>query len=95
MWGDYLKTDIVQVAHHGWDNGGSQALYEKINANYALWSNSNQHLNHSSAYGNYIYRMLRGINSNVLFYANCDNSGNPINTTVTFDGGITCTKSAQ
>ena len=29
MWGSYLKSDIMQAAHHGL-NGGSKALYEAI-----------------------------------------------------------------
>jgi len=35
-YGDYLKSDIVQVAHHG-KTGGTVALYEKINADVLLW----------------------------------------------------------
>ena len=95
MWGSYLRTPIVQVAHHGWDNGGSQNLYNEIRAIYGLWSNSNQHLNHGSAYGSYIRKMLLGIKSTVKFYSNCDANGNPINTTVTFDGSIKITTVAQ
>lgn len=29
MWGDYLKSDIMQASHHGL-NGGSVPLYEKV-----------------------------------------------------------------
>lgn len=97
MWGDYLKTNIVQVAHHGWDNGGSQALYEKINADYALWSNSEKHLNATSGNGKTIREMLKKINADIKIYSNTNTNtdGKPMNTTVTFDGGIICTKTAQ
>lgn len=36
MYGDYLKSDIVQVAHHGWD-GATVQLYSLIRAEVALW----------------------------------------------------------
>ncbi len=35
-YGNYLKSDIVQVAHHG-KTGGTVALYEKIDADVLLW----------------------------------------------------------
>lgn len=37
MYGDYLKSDVVQVAHHGLGGGGTAALYELVGAKYALW----------------------------------------------------------
>lgn len=37
MYGDYLKSDVVQVAHHGLGGGGTTALYELVAAKYALW----------------------------------------------------------
>lgn len=37
MYGDYLKSDVVQVAHHGLGGGGTAALYELVAAKYALW----------------------------------------------------------
>ena len=37
MYGDYLKSDVVQVAHHGLGGGGTTALYELVGAKYALW----------------------------------------------------------
>ncbi|MBQ3126501.1 MAG: hypothetical protein IJC15_05465, partial [Clostridia bacterium] len=36
MWGDYLKSDIVQVAHHGYV-GGTVEVYTLIDADTALW----------------------------------------------------------
>jgi len=35
-YGNYLKSDIVQVAHHG-KTGGTVALYERIDADVLLW----------------------------------------------------------
>ena len=35
-YGDYLKSDIVQIAHHG-KTGGTVALYETIDADVLLW----------------------------------------------------------
>ena len=39
MYGNGLATDVVQVAHHGY-NGGDSNMYKKINASYAFWTNS-------------------------------------------------------
>ena len=38
MYGDTLKSDIVQIAHHGY-NGGNDAMYRNIKADTALWTN--------------------------------------------------------
>ena len=36
MWGSYVKSDVVQLAHHGiW--GASEALYADIQADIVLW----------------------------------------------------------
>ena len=41
MYGDYLKSDIVQTAHHGYSTWGNDAgvmmAYEQINATLVLW----------------------------------------------------------
>ena len=38
MYGDYLKCDIMQVAHHGLNNNSTiKALYQKIDAEYILY----------------------------------------------------------
>lgn len=37
MYGDYLKTDVVQMSHHGVSNGGNKELYTLIDADVALW----------------------------------------------------------
>ncbi len=34
---NYLKSDIMQLAHHGFDNGGSASLYETVAAKTLLW----------------------------------------------------------
>lgn len=36
MWGSYLKSDIVQIAHHGYI-GGTVEVYTLIDADTALW----------------------------------------------------------
>ena len=37
IYGTYLKSDIVQVAHHGLGGGGTTPLYELTAAKYARW----------------------------------------------------------
>jgi len=39
MYGSYLKSDIVQVSHHGW-NGATLELYQKVDPDVAMWPNS-------------------------------------------------------
>lgn len=40
MWDTYLKSDILQLPHHGYDNGGGGTFYKKVSAKVALWSQS-------------------------------------------------------
>lgn len=35
VYGDYLKSDMVQIAHHGYN--GTTGLYQKIDADVVLW----------------------------------------------------------
>ena len=37
LFGGYLKSDFVQVAHHGLGGGASRELYEMVDAKYVLW----------------------------------------------------------
>ncbi|MBQ7365364.1 MAG: hypothetical protein IJW46_07180, partial [Clostridia bacterium] len=36
MWGNYLKSDLVQVAHHGF-NGSTIETYSLVSPTVALW----------------------------------------------------------
>lgn len=38
IWGDYVKSDYLQLAHHGWYNGGSWELYQKIKPSVVFWA---------------------------------------------------------
>ena len=39
MYGSYLKSDIVQVSHHGW-NGATLEFYQTVDPDVAMWPNS-------------------------------------------------------
>ena len=39
IYEDELDCDLVQVAHHGYNNGNTD-MYDSINAEYAIWTNS-------------------------------------------------------
>ena len=41
MYGNYLKSDIVQVTHHGYQ-GGTVQVYNLINAPTAIWPGGKQ-----------------------------------------------------
>lgn len=50
-WGDYVKSDYLQLAHHGWTNGGSWDLYRRIMPTVAFWASDDtdfESLVHSS-----------------------------------------------
>ncbi|MBO4322596.1 MAG: MBL fold metallo-hydrolase [Clostridia bacterium] len=40
MYGDHLKSDILQFAHHGYRNGASAEVYSFIGADIGLWPSS-------------------------------------------------------
>ena len=46
IWGDYVKSDYLQLAHHGWYNGGSWEFYRIIEPTVVFWSN------HTTAFEN-------------------------------------------
>ena len=50
MYGSTLKSDIMQLAHHGF-SGGSTTLYSKIAPKYTLWPTSQECFNERSAGG--------------------------------------------
>ena len=39
-YGEDLKCDAVQIANHGWDNGGVLEFYQRCAARLQLWNNS-------------------------------------------------------
>ena len=44
MYGSTLKSDIMQIAHHGF-SGGSTALYQKVAPKWTLWPTSQECFN--------------------------------------------------
>lgn len=44
MYGAYLKSDVVQVAHHGW-NGATTEVYQNVDPEIAMWPNSQSEYN--------------------------------------------------
>ena len=53
-----LKSDIVQLAHHGWE-GGTRELYDMIEAPTALWTNCFYSWQHDWFGGNIIKRLTK------------------------------------
>ena len=53
-----LKSDIVQLAHHGWE-GGTRDLYDMIEAPTALWTNCFYSWQHDWFGGNIIKRLTK------------------------------------
>ena len=88
-YGDYLKSDIVQVAHHGWDNGASLNFYKAVRPDIALWPNCYKHVYASSGYGNLIKGFLNTVNPNMKIFTVTTITNKATNTTLTFGNSIT------
>ena len=52
VYGSSLKCDLVQVAHHGLNNGNTE-MYNSMNADYAIWANNKSGI---TGYGNASWR---------------------------------------
>lgn len=50
MYGSTLKSDIMQIAHHGY-SGGSKSLYQKVAPKYTLWPTSQECFNQRTTGG--------------------------------------------
>ena len=50
MYGSTLKSDIMQIAHHGY-SGGSTSLYQKVAPKYTLWPTSQECFNQRTTGG--------------------------------------------
>ena len=75
MYGDAIKTDILQVAHHGW--GGTVELYKYFKPTIVLWPSDQQNVNNQLKPGKTDYYPVINqslINqSNVLLFVVADN----------------------
>lgn len=40
QYGSHLRSDVVQIANHGWNNCGSVQFYQAVAAQLQLWTNS-------------------------------------------------------
>lgn len=50
MYGSSIKSDIMQIAHHGY-SGGSVELYKNIGAKWSLWPTSQECFNERTTHG--------------------------------------------
>ncbi len=107
MWDkDYMKSDAVQVAHHGWGNGvtsntaakhndniqsGKSSTYAAIRATYGFYSNYNYHMTKYPTVSN----IIKSYRPNAKFYCNTAADGSAANYTMTFNGGIKVTETKK
>lgn len=47
-FGSYVKSDYLQLAHHGWANGGSWELYRAVDPTVVFWSTTTEGFNEQS-----------------------------------------------
>lgn len=99
MWKpEYMKSDIVQAAHHGYRNGAISGVvdshnplrsstYDAIKAEYCLWTQSYYHWTRSDA----VRELLEKINPKITYYCNCEMDGTALNSNFMFNGKITVT----
>ena len=106
MWSaDYMKSDVVQIAHHGYANGVGNShekqlreyttyinnTYKEIAAEYGLCSSPSGRISTIDSH----YKIMKEANSNFsldkVYYNDYD--GIAKNVTMTFKGGISVTKS--
>lgn len=70
-YGEYLKSDVVQVAHHGW-NGLKWEVYELVQPKVAFWPNSSKAL--GDAFTGYNQKLLhREVNRKLLEIVGMEN----------------------
>jgi len=106
MWdASYLRSAVVQVAHHGWNNGVcngqvkskaglsdpfKSTLYSEIKASYGLYSNYYKHMTTSS-----VTTLLKSFRPNFQAYCNTAADGHAANYTFTFNGTIKVTETKK
>lgn len=75
IYGDTLKCDLVQVAHHGY-NGGDTDMYASMAAKYAIWPSSYEDIIERKAHYNPSYGRnffdFRTVEYNIIPYLNGD-----------------------
>lgn len=72
MYGDYLKSDIVQMPHHGYATSGGPAWYKCIGAKIALWSQGFIWINLNKKQSDEVRRWLREAGTGIVIYADPD-----------------------
>ncbi|MBQ7347001.1 MAG: hypothetical protein IJW55_03515 [Clostridia bacterium] len=68
LYGDELKSTVVQAAHHGFADGGNETLYSKIQAEHVFWCYRDSNTDAKD--------WLTAANANVKLYAQCQNTKN-------------------
>ena len=71
MYGTTLKCDLVQVAHHGANNGNPD-MYKSMNADYAIWTQTKENF---TGYGNAESRNFfdhTSVDSNLIPFTSAD-----------------------
>ena len=110
MWSaDYMKTEVVQIAHHSWQNGVTSGhvdmmekkdvpprstCYSKIRPAYGFYSNYSAHIPRG---GKKVLTLLKAYNAQFSednVYCN-DYDGIATDSKMTFDGGIKVTKTSK
>ncbi len=99
IYGDALEASIVQTAHHGYDNGGTEELYRAIKAREILWTHSLQRWapENKGKTGIGPKWLLAAADGPIHIYPQCNHEEQGVNWILTLhaDGAITAEEQPQ
>ena len=72
MYGDYLKSDIVQMPHHGYATSGGPEWYKCVGAKIALWPHGLIWIDLNKKQTNEVRRWLKEAGTDIVLYADPD-----------------------
>ena len=69
MWSTYLKSDIVQMPHHGYTNAGGELWYKMVGAKVALWPRYWKNINQQATQTAEVRRWLANAGTTEIYVA--------------------------
>lgn len=78
MWGNYLKSDIVQMPHHGYENAGGELWYKYVGASVALWPRNLENIDWNSSQRDTVKNWLSKAGTTEAFIATPDDVTLPL-----------------
>ena len=70
MWDTYLKSDIVQMPHHGYATSGGPTWYKKVGATIGLWSQGKHWVDVNTNQSNAVKKWFSDGGGKTIYYEN-------------------------